>query len=252
MLRQPRRSSEGSVTPLAEAILWASPSMRILESDIAYAFRSDLNVMITGESGLGKTSIADRIHRRGRRAAEPCVVAGSPGALDSTDTFGRALIDAMPGGTVQIEEAERMPPASQSRLLEFIERRLTETAAPRPSTFGTRVRFITMANSSLFELVGRQRFSESLFYRLNVIHLVVPPLRERPEDIPVLLRHFLTACGAPLPRLSPSAWRQLVTYNWPGNIRELRAVADALAVRETDRFLEADDLPANLRTPVRH
>src|SRR4030095_7008026 len=82
--------------------------------------------------------------------------------------------------------------------------------------------------------------------------LVVPPLRERPEDIPVLLRHFLTAGGAPLPRLSPSAWRQLVTYNWPGNIRELRTVADALGARETDRFLEADDLPANLRTPVRH
>jgi DNA-binding NtrC family response regulator len=226
-----------------EAIFWASSSMRDVEVDVASAIRCNLNVMITGEEGVGKTSIARRIHlRRRRRAAGRFVIAQSPGALDSIESLTRALKDAMPDGMVHVEGAERMSAEVQSRLLEFIER---QAVAREP---GTTVRFVTVNNANLYELARRGEFSESLFYRLNAIHLIIPPLREHPQDIPVLLRHFMSLpAPASSPCLSRAAWQQLVTYGWPGNVRELQGVADTLAARGSDRLLDVDDLPPALR-----
>jgi DNA-binding NtrC family response regulator len=230
-----------------EVVLWASPSMGDVEADIACALRCDLNVMITGEPGLGKKSLARRIHRRSRRGA-PRAIECSQGAVDWAESLTRALLDAMPGGIVQIEDAERMPPALQSQLLEFLERQTIEGFAGRSFVHGTSVRFVTVAGTSLFDLVGSGQFCESLLYRLNAIHLIIPPLRDRPEDIPVLLHHFLTLhARTSVPRLSQSALQRLVTYKWPGNIRELRTVAETLVSRHLDRVYEPDDLPPDLR-----
>jgi len=102
-----------------EGVFWASAAMRDVEADVASALECNLNVMITGERGVGKTSMAHRIHRRGRRTAGRCVIARSPGLLDSVERIARVLADA---GTIQVEDAERMSPAIQAQLLEFIER----------------------------------------------------------------------------------------------------------------------------------
>jgi DNA-binding NtrC family response regulator len=221
--------------------------MREVEADVASALECNFNVMITGEHGVGKRSIARRLHRRGRRAAGRAVIARSPGALDSVESLASALTDATPDGIVQAEDAERMSPAIQALVLEFLERQTVGRAA-RAS-----VRFVTVSNANLFDLARRDEFSDALFYRLNAIHLIIPPLRDRPEDIPVLMRHFMSLPAyAPLPCLSRAAWQRIVTYEWPGNIRELQGVAEALRSRGPGRFLDLDDLPPDLRLPRDH
>jgi two-component system, NtrC family, response regulator HydG len=225
-----------------EGVFWASSSMRDVEADLASAFECNLNIMITGERGVGKTSIAERICRRGRRAGGCCVIARSPGVLDSLERLERALEDA---SIIQIEGAERMSPAIQARLLEFIERQTVGR------TVMIDVRFITVSHTNLFELAQCDEFSEPLFYRLNPIHLIIPPLRDRPEDIPVLLRYFMSLpAHASLPFLSRAAWHRIVTYEWPGNVGELQGVAEALMSRGEGRLLDLDDLPPDLWPPT--
>jgi DNA-binding NtrC family response regulator len=217
--------------------------MREVETDVASALRCQLNVMITGERGVGKTSIAHWIEDRSRHAAGRCVLGRSPGALDSVDGLARALKEAMPDGMFHIEGAERMSLALQSRLLDFIKQQTNGPGAD------TAVRFITMSHAKLFELVQCDEFCESLFYRLNAIHVIIPPLRDHPEDIPVLLRHFLSLpAHAPVSFLSRAAWQRLLMYEWPGNIRELQAVAEMLQSRGLDRLLDLHDLPPGLGT----
>jgi len=239
--RSGQRTSSAIRSRHCEAVFWASASMRDVEADVASALECDFNVMITGEHGVGKRSIARRLHRRARRAAGRSVIARSPGALDSVESFATALADALPDGIVETDDAERMSPAIQARLLEFIDRQTIGRTAR------TCVRFITVSNANLFDLVRCDGFSESLFYRLNAIHLIIPPLRDRQEDIPVLLRHFMSLPAyASLPCLSRAAWQRIVTYEWPGNIRELQAMAEGLRSRGPGRFLDLDDLPAEL------
>jgi DNA-binding NtrC family response regulator len=240
--RNDERTSPAIRTRHCEAVFWASSSMREVEADVASALECNFNVMITGEHGVGKRSIARRLHRRGRRAAGRSVIARSPGALDSVESLASGLADAMPDGVVQVEDAERMSPAIQARVLEFLERQTVGRAAR------TSVRFITVSNANLFDLARHDEFSDALFYRLNAIHLIIPPLRDRQEDIPVLLRHFMSLPAyASLPCLSRAAWQRIVTYEWPGNVRELQGVAEALRSRGLGRFLDVGDLPPELR-----
>lgn len=228
-------------------IFWASATMRDLETEIDCALHCDLNVMITGEEGVGKKSIAYRIHRQSRRAAARLAVARSPGALDSAETLDRAVLDAMPDGTVLVEDVERMSLLMQARLLGTIARRRTRGRDGRGAVQGHHVRFITATSEDLFELVRFRQFYEPLFYSLNTIHLVIPPLRDHPEDIPVLLQHFFSRCApAPIPRLSHAARQRLLTYAWPGNVEELRVVVETLASHELPRLLEPDDLPPDI------
>ena len=162
--------------------------------------------------------------------------------MDSVERLERALAEA---SVIQVEDAERMSPAIQAGLLDFIERQTMSRAAMAG------VRFITISNINLFELARSNEFSEPLFYRLNPIHLVIPPLRDRPEDIPVLLRYYMSLPSyASLPCLTRAAWRRIVTYEWPGNVRELQGVAEALMSRGLGRLLDLDDLPPDLRPPA--
>jgi two-component system NtrC family response regulator len=213
-------------------MFWTGPGMRDLKAEIDCAVRCDLNVMITGENGLEKASLAHWIHRGSGRRTNPFVAAPSARDLGSVHALDGALRQAGPQGTIYINDGERLSPAVQARLLEY---------TPRD------VRIIIAANSSLFDLVLVDDFHECLFYRLNTIHLMIPPLRDRPEDIPPLLRHFMSLdARGPVPRLSPAAWDMVMTYLWPGNIRELRSVAETLASRQLRRLLEPDDLPPDI------
>jgi DNA-binding NtrC family response regulator len=215
--------------------------MRDVEADVASALRSHLNVMITGEYGMGRRSMAHWIETRSRRAAGRSVTGRSPGALDSVDGLSRALTDAMPDGTFHVEGAERMSLALQLRLLGFIKQ---QTSGPATNTD---VRFITVSSTNLFDLVRCDAFCGPLFYRLNGIHVIIPPLRDHPEDIPVLLRHFLSLpAHAPVRCLSRKAWERLLTYEWPGNVQELQAAIEELKSRGLDRLIDLNDLPPGL------
>jgi DNA-binding NtrC family response regulator len=231
-----------------DAPVWASVAMREMEADIACAVHCDLNVLITGESGVGKKSVARRIHLQSRRASGPLVAARAPRKMDSSDAFDGALLEAFPDGAVLLENPEWLSPVMQSRLQRFVERSPMPEVEGRPAPPGTHVRFITATSSDLFKFVRARQFSEWLFYRLNTIHLVIPPLRERAEDIPALLQQFLTAYApAPVPRLSTATEQQLIAHRWPGNLWELRAVAELLASLDRAQVLEPDDLPPGIR-----
>jgi len=240
-------AASGAV-PRLDPPVWASLAMREMEADIACAVRCDLNVLITGETGVGKKSVAHRIHQQSRRASGPLVVARSPGAVEGSDDFNAALLEAFPDGAALLENPERLSAALQSRLQQFVERAPIPGCGGRAFPRVSQVRFITATSSDLFKLVKGRQFSESLFYRLNAIHLIIPPLRERAEDIPVLLQQFLAACApAPVPRLSTAARQQLAAHRWPGNLWELRAVAELLASLDRPHVLEPDDLPPAIR-----
>jgi DNA-binding NtrC family response regulator len=198
--------------------------------------------MISGESGVGKKAVAHRLHRQSGRSSRPLVIMPAPDALSSTD-LTESLRAASPDSTILLEDPQRTSPFVQSLLLQFVERRISPAAATAGNVNSHDMRFLTITSCDLFELVRRDQFCESLFYRLNPIHLVIPPLRARPEDIAVLLEHFFSIYPrAARPRLSAEAWHQVITYAWPGNIRELKAVAATLIARELPHPFESDDL----------
>ena len=218
--------------------------MLALEQDIDCALRCDLNVMVSGERGVGKTSIARRIHFESHGGRVPLVISQTSDAAGELDP---AMLNATPGATVLVEDPERLSPPMQCRLLRFMEHRATR-GGTSGRAFGQNrgLRFITATRSDLLELVQSQRFDESLFYRLNAIHLAVPPLRARREDIPLLLCHFMSQFARTAPRLSPAAWDFIVKYPWPGNICELKGVAVTLASIER-RMLQPSDLPPEIQ-----
>jgi DNA-binding NtrC family response regulator len=239
----------GFTTHRLDVPCWASAAMREMEADIACAVRCDVNVLITGEQGVGKTSVARRIHRQSRRGRAPLIVASSPAAREASGSFEGALLEAFPEGAVLVENPERLSRRMRLLLQRFVEGSPIPGPDGRSVARGGRVRFITTTGVDLFELVRDGRFSESLFYRLNAVHLVIPPLRERAEDIPVLLRQFLSAYEpAIVPRLSAAARQQLAAHLWPGNLCELREVVDSLASLGRPRVLEPDDLPSRIRS----
>ena len=216
--------------------------MLALEDDIECARWCDLNVMVSGERGVGKTAVARRIYLESRRGRAPLVISRTNDDVDST------VVNATPDATVLLQHPERLSPPMQRRLLRFMDGETRRGhGAGGTSVPGRCPRFITTTRSDVFELVRREQFDESLFYRLNGVHLVVPPLRVRREDIPPLLCHFISQFGRTPPRLSPAAWDAIVKYPWPGNVRELKTVAATLAFIER-RMLQPSDLPPEIQS----
>ena len=212
---------------------------------MALAVESNASVMISGEPGSGREFVARAIHRRGPRVAAPFVVVGgqdmSEQAVGSWPAPGRSRIfdepspQATGAGTLVIDDIQAMPSALQDRLMQFID---TERMA------GSDRRLMSLANRDVFSRVWSGQFRSDLFYRLNIIHLVIPALREQPDDIPLLFHHYLSSYARTrVPRLSDAAIQQLVAYPWPGNVQELHTVARALAEKNLERPLEAEDLP---------
>jgi DNA-binding NtrC family response regulator len=250
-----------------DALIGASAKMLSVYKSIALVAESKTTVLIQGESGTGKELVARAIHAKGPRAARP-FLAVNCGALTETllesELFGyvkgaftgatadkEGLFHAARGGTLFLDEVSETSPALQVKLLRVLQQ---EECTPVGGTrsLSTDVRVIAASNQNLETLVSAGRFRKDLYYRLNVVTIVVPPLRDRPEDIPKLIAHFvrrMRADGVASPRLSARALDRLIAYPWPGNVRELENTIERLALFSRGRTVEAEDLPERFREP---
>ena len=233
------------------AMLGVSAAIRTIEEEIEYAARSGAKVLITGESGVGKEVVARLIHARGPRRAAPLVpinCAGIPDSLLESELFGHVKgsftdahrdkagwLERAHGGTVFLDEIGEMSLRMQALLLRFLESGEIQRVGSDRHVPNLDVRVITATHRRLINMVADKTFREDLYYRLNVIHIEVPALRERREDIVILLNHFFATFAEsyqrPTPDISPEALRRLTDYHWPGNVRELRNVAERLILR---------------------
>ena len=250
----------------APHLIGVSSAIRSIDEDIMCAARSEAKVLITGESGVGKEIVARLIHCRGARsraALIPINCAGIPETLLSSELFGhvrgsftdayrdkRGLLEQAHGGTIFLDEVGEMSLPMQVLLLRFLETGEIQPVGSDRRPAIVNVRVITATNRSLLERIAANEFREDLFYRLNVIHVAVPPLRERREDVPLLLdhylRHFAATHRVDVPRLSEEALARLTAYNWPGNVRELKNISERLVVRGTNAIITNAELPREL------
>jgi transcriptional regulator with PAS, ATPase and Fis domain len=257
--------------PDSPTLIGVSPAILALSQELEYAGRSDAKVLITGESGVGKEVAARLIHRNSGRSRASLLTlncAGMPETLLESELFGHArgsftgayrdkvgLLEAAHTGTVFLDEVGDTSLRMQSVLLRFLETgEIQRIGSPRVDT-RVDVRVIAATNCNLTQAIADGKFREDLYYRLNVIHLTVPPLRERLEDVPLLLSHFLTAYAeqyrVEAPSLSPEATAMLNGYHWPGNVRELKNVIERVVVTQRRKVIAPSDLPIELRNAPR-
>jgi two-component system, NtrC family, response regulator AlgB len=242
-----------------------SPAMQTAFAIIARAAAADVPVLLRGETGTGKGVLARTLHAQSRRAGKPFITVNCPSLSDDlliSEMFGHAkgsftganrdqagLVDAADGGTLFLDELGDLSPAVQSKLLRFLQdhayERLGET-----TTRIANVRIVAATNRDLDVQVRSGNFREDLLYRLNVVEVIVPPLRERRADIIDLARHFLGIASAhlthPTPELSPGAEQMLTAYAWPGNIRELCNEVQRVIVLWPSRMIEAESFSSRL------
>jgi len=248
-----------------EGLAGRAPAMIELYKEIARVAPSRSTVLVTGESGTGKELVARSLHKHSKRSSGP-FVAVNCGALTETlleaELFGhvrgaftgaasdrRGMWEEAEGGTLFLDEVGETSPAMQVKLLRALqEGEVRRVGAPRPVRVDVRV--LAATNRDLEEEVSVGRFREDLFYRLSVITLRVPPLRERRGDIPLLAERFLRAAaqraGRRL-RLSEAALARLITYAWPGNVRELESAVEYAALHARGAEVEPEELPAKLQ-----
>lgn len=250
--------------------LGSSPAIQAVLEDADAVAASDSKVLITGESGSGKEVLARRIHLRSRRRQLPMFTincAGVPEGLLESEFFGhmrgsftgadrdrRGFLEAADNGTVLLDEVGEMSLRMQGMLLRFLENgEIQRVGSEHPRTI-VDVRVIAATNRDLLEQVRRKEFREDLYYRLNIVHLVVPPLRERRDDIALLFRHYLTVLSGlarvPEPEVSPDAIHALERYDWPGNVRELKNVVERVLLIRAGQVVTAANLPLTPRPPV--
>jgi two-component system, NtrC family, response regulator HydG len=253
-------------------LIGISPAMQDVYDRIQRAAQTDSIVLILGESGTGKELVAAAIHRESKRSAGPYVavnMAAIPAHLVESELFGHirgaftGATDARigrfqiaSGGTIFIDEIGDFEPVAQAKLLRVLE---NQTVCPIGSNedIPVNARVVAATSRNLQELVARKLFREDLYYRLNVVLIRLPPLRDRVEDIPVLAEAFLresaAACGrAPL-TFDPRLMQYFARQPWPGNVRQLRNMIFSMVVMARGNVLGLDDVPAELRdgaTPV--
>ncbi|MDD5557942.1 MAG: sigma-54 dependent transcriptional regulator [bacterium] len=248
-----------------DAIIGSSARILEIKAAVARIAPTKAAVLIEGESGTGKELIARAIHGLGDRRDRPFVAvhcaALAEGVLES-ELFGHergaftgavrrhlGRFEMADGGTLFLDEVSEMGQGTQVKLLRVLQEREFERVGGT-ETVRVDVRIIAATNADLEALIGKGRFREDLYYRLNVIRIKVPPLRERREDVPLLVEAFLAefneANGRRV-RLSPGVLRALAAYGWPGNIRELRNCIEGLVVLARGDTVEVADLPRKLR-----
>lgn len=250
-------------------ILTTSPVMQNICKDTAKIALSQANVLISGESGTGKELIARAIHYNSRRASGPFVkvnCAAFPESLIESELFGhekgaftgaqtqrRGLFERAHTGTLLLDEIGEMPLALQAKLLRTLQEREFERVGGH-QTIKVDIRILAATNRDLQAMVNEGAFRQDLYYRLNVIHLLLPPLRERREDITLLANHFLQKFSTENQRdiieIDADAMSLLLAWSWPGNIRELANVIERAVVMSTGAIIFAEDLPAMLQLPV--
>ena len=227
---------------------------------------TDSTVLIAGESGTGKELIARFIHTNSKRASNPFIAVNCgaiPSELLETEMFGHekgaftgavgtrmGLFQLANGGTIFLDEIGEMTAPLQVKLLRVLqEREIRPVGADR--TVKVDVRVIAASNRDLGVEVEKGRFREDLFYRLQVIPITIPPLRERRSDIPVLVQHFLEKHNQQRPqpcRIADDAMVHLWEYDWPGNVRELENLIERMVILNDDGVIRVDNLPPNIRS----
>jgi two-component system response regulator HydG len=247
-------------------IIGTSLSIQRLAGMVSRVAAADATILIEGESGTGKELVARAIHAESARASHPFVginCAALPETLLESELFGhvrgaftgaaaakKGLFEEASQGTLFLDEIGDTPPPIQVKLLRVLqEREIRRLGSTSPIRID--VRLLAATNRHLEDLVREGRFREDLYYRLNVVALRIPPLRERREDIPLLAAHFLTRSakrhGRAVPTLSPETMALLLDHQWPGNVRELEnAIERAVLLAETDTILPGD-LPPRLQ-----
>jgi transcriptional regulator with PAS, ATPase and Fis domain len=247
-------------------LIGSSQQMKALQNQICRVAASDAKVLITGESGVGKELVAHALHSNGPRANQrfvPVNCAGLAETLLESELFGHVKgsftgafrdqsgkLEQAHLGTVFLDELGEMTPRMQSLLLRFLE--TGELQKVGGDQLGTKVdvRVIAATNRDLQAMVRQGTFREDLYYRIRVIHLHVPPLRERRQDIPGLVEHFLThfTQGTSLLTrgISPEAMALLIQHTWPGNVRELENVLERLVITGQNEMIQVDELPAEV------
>jgi DNA-binding NtrC family response regulator len=264
-----RRENENLRAQLREryglhGLIAQSPAMHAVLDLVERVAPTDATLLIQGESGTGKEVIAKAVHHASARAARPFVAVNCgavPETLLESELFGYmrgaftgaavsklGLFEEADGGTLFLDEIAEMPAALQVKLLRVLQsgevRRLGATQA---TTIAVRV--IAATNGDLAALISEGKFREDLFYRLNVIQVMLPPLRDRREDLPALAEHFLARSAGKLGRrlrLSPGALERLLRYPWPGNVRELENAIERAAILARSEILGPDDLPPHV------
>jgi transcriptional regulator with PAS, ATPase and Fis domain len=274
-------------------IVGTSRAITELKAEISRVARSDAKVLITGESGTGKEVVARAINVASPRALQPFVpvnCAGIPETLLESELFGHVKgsftgayrdkpgkLEMADGGTIFLDEIGEMTLRMQGLLLRFLETGEIQKVGAERAVSVTNVRVVTATNRNLRDLIGQGLFREDLYYRLNVIHMVVPPLRERREDVPLLVEHFLrrftsrplhgggngsgtgltnggqalaiNAEYSPVKAIAPDAMAALCEYHWPGNVRQVENVVERLVVTGRREVIQLDDLSPEIRAP---
>ncbi|CAM5614717.1 nitrogen regulation protein NR(I) [Sphingobium scionense] len=237
-----------------------SPAMQEVYRTIARVLSNDLSILVLGESGTGKELVAEAIHSLGQRRTRPFVainMAAIPRELIEAELFGyekgaftgahartAGKFEQAQGGTLFLDEIGDMPMEAQTRLLRVLQSgEVTTVGGSKPVRVD--VRIIAATNKELPRLIEENRFRQDLYYRLNVVPVSLPPLRERREDVILLARHFLDRAaqdGLPRKALSDDAAQLLMAYHWPGNVRELQNIMQRLAVLSRENVIAADML----------
>jgi two-component system nitrogen regulation response regulator GlnG len=245
-------------------LIGRSPAMQEIYRVMARLMATDLTVMISGESGTGKELVARALHDYGKRRNGPFVavnMAAIPRELIESELFGHekgsftgaatrssGRFEQAEGGTLFLDEIGDMPPEAQTRLLRVLQQGEYTTVGGR-TPIRTDVRIIAATNKDLRQLIHQGLFREDLFFRLNVVPLRLPPLRERTEDISDLVRHFLAQCvdeGLPAKSVNNAALEKLKGYHWPGNVRELENMVRRLAALCVEDVIGAEIIEAEL------
>ncbi|HWB13640.1 MAG TPA: sigma-54 dependent transcriptional regulator [Pirellulales bacterium] len=256
---------KGSAAAPGVRILGQSAVMIDVLERVRRAAQTSSLVLILGESGTGKELIASAIHAQSRRSIGPYVavnIAALPENLVEAELFGHVpgaftgaerdrigRFEAADGGTLFIDEIGDFPLAAQAKLLRVLDNLAVNPVGSNEER-RVDVRLVAATSRNLAELVARGNFREDLFYRLNVLTIELPPLRDRHDDIPLLMDAFLAeACRKyqrPWPTMSPELIRFMLAYDWPGNVRQLRNAIENMVVMSNGRSLSLDDLPAYL------
>ena len=251
-----------------QRLVGASRSVREIRTYILKAAAAETTILITGETGTGKELVAESIHqysprRQGRLVTVNC--AAIPDSLLESELFGyergaftgadaahEGKLQLAENGTVYLDEIGEMTRFAQAKLLRVLESREIYRLGGR-SRLSLNARFVAATNQPLEDLVERGEFRKDLFYRLNVGRIQLPPLRERPEDVPALLEHFIAyynpRFGRSVRGASPELYQILTGYHWPGNVRELRNLVESIYLEGATGPLTPKDLPSYFRCP---
>jgi DNA-binding NtrC family response regulator len=249
-------------------VLSKNPRMHAAFELIANVAHTTTTVLIEGETGTGKEQVARAIHQASVGRTGPMVAvncAALPENLLESELFGhekgaftsaissrKGRFELADGGTILLDEVGDVPAAMQAKLLRVLQERQIERVGGQQS-IEVDVRVIAATNRNLQKLVKEGKFREDLYYRINVVKIDLPPLRERPEDIPLLAQHFVekyAVQGKPIKAVSPQAMEALLNCRWPGNIRELENAIERAVVTSRDNAIQIENLPADVLQPA--